>query len=424
MIRRLATTTLLRQNTGSVLKVASLRHAFCRFIYRHVAKSGNLLLCPLDIRLNTDQRQFSDNSNNMKRDIRDCRKDFGYCEGEEEYNSSMVIQGMESLEVTSKKLMAEMEIVERIVSELRAKGRTFILPVNDATAMNSILEPFKLFSDIGIRSEFVIDACVCTPQLFTSLTQRGETSTQIIELIVDFCQLTYEDAIRIFATYTEELMTVGPEEVQKCMEVLESYGFNEKALGKAVCSCPALLFTQKCSKLAQNAENLSSYFSKKQLYSLLKSSPELLLGSTDETEDKIEYIYCHMLMEGDDFTRCTRLAQISLNELMDRHEFMLKTGVYKTPDVKRPQLKMRNPELRKILDTSAENFATNIAHVSVKEWNLFRELQSKYRTLNADTEVHRFERIKPSMRKQAERRRKLLSPNDSETFESYYSNSY
>lgn len=77
-----------------------------------------------------------------------------------------------------------------------------------------------------------------------------------------------------------------------------------------------------------------------QFYSLLESCPEILLGNTDETEDKIEYIYCHMLMEGEDFASCVNLAQISLEELIDRHEFLLKTGTYKTPDIKRPQLKM------------------------------------------------------------------------------------
>lgn len=77
-----------------------------------------------------------------------------------------------------------------------------------------------------------------------------------------------------------------------------------------------------------------------QFYSLLKSSPEILLGNTNETENKIEYIYCYMLMEGEDFANCTNFAQISLEELIDRHEFLMGTGIYKTPDIKRPQLKM------------------------------------------------------------------------------------
>ncbi|KAL3998301.1 mTERF family protein [Acanthocheilonema viteae] len=321
--------------------------------------------------------------------------------------------------VLDKESISDLELVELLVAELRRNGKLFILPVNDIAAMEAVTKAFRLLLDIGIQPEFIIDSCVSVPQLFVSLTQKGETSIQIIELIVDFCQLTYEDSIRIFATYNEELLSTGPEEIQKCMEVLDLYGFQDKKLGEAICSCPALLFAQKSSKLAQNAENLFSHFSKNQLYSLLKSSPEILLGDTNETEDKIEYIYCYMLMDGDDFASCTNLAQISLEELMDRHEFLLKTGIYKTPDIKRPQLKMKNPKLKKILDISEEQFAKKIGHVSLEEWYLFRELQNKRRVLESEGNTRPFERIKPSMRKQLERKKKSIQLNDSEAFESY-----
>lgn len=61
-------------------------------------------------------------------------------------------------------------------------------------------------------------------------------------------------------------MLLGPEEIQKCMEVLESYGFKDEAMGQAICSCPALVFAQKSDRLAQNAENLFSHFSKKEVH--------------------------------------------------------------------------------------------------------------------------------------------------------------
>uniref|UniRef100_A0AAF5Q1L8 mTERF domain-containing protein n=1 Tax=Wuchereria bancrofti TaxID=6293 RepID=A0AAF5Q1L8_WUCBA len=321
--------------------------------------------------------------------------------------------------VVTKESVSGLEIVELITAELRRNGKFFILPMNDVTAMKAITKAFRLLVDIGIQREFIIDSCVSVPQLFVSLTQKGETSIQIIELIVDFCRFTYEDSIRIFATYNEELLSAGPEEIQKCMDVLDSYGFQDEKLGEAICSCPALLFAYKSNRLAQNAENLFSHFSKNQFYSLLKSCPEILLGSTDETEDKIEYIYCHMLMEGEDFSSCSNLAQISLEELIDRHEFLLKTGIYKTPDLKRPQLKMKNPKLKKIVDSGAEQFAKKVGFVSVEEWHLFRELQNKRRVLESEGKMHPFERIKPSMRKQSERKKKSAPSNDSGTFDLY-----
>lgn len=50
---------------------------------------------------------------------------------------------------------------------------------------------------------------------------------------------------------------------------------------------------------------------------------------------------------------------------------------------------------------------------------MFRELQNKQRALESEGKIRPFERIKPSMRKQWERRKKSVTSNNSETFESY-----
>lgn len=41
------------------------------------------------------------------------------------------------------------EIADRILVELKTKGKTYILPVNDDTAMEAVGKPFKLLLDIG-----------------------------------------------------------------------------------------------------------------------------------------------------------------------------------------------------------------------------------------------------------------------------------
>lgn len=411
---------------GSVrcfVSVFCLRRDFFRLIstrfnqeqkYRRHWRSVYSLNIPL---LKFKQRKLSYNLEGTEYGIQKDYKETG-CTVMECKDNAQIVE-MTVPKVLARESVSALELIELVVTELRRNGKLFILPLSDVAAMEAVTKTFKLLLDIGIQRDFIIDSCVSIPQLFVSLTQKGKTSIQIIELVVDFCQLTYEDSIRIFAIYNEELLSAGPEEVQKCMEVLESYGFQDGKLGELICSCPALLFAQKSSRLAQNAENLFSHFTKNQLLSLLKSSPEILLGNTSETEDKIEYIYCYMLMDGNDFANCTNLAQISLQEIMDRHEFLLKTGTYKTPDIKRPQLKMKNPKLKRILDSSEEQFVTKVGHVSVEEWYLFRELQNKQRIVESDGKTRPFERIKPSMRKQLERKKKSTPLNDSEAFESY-----
>lgn len=51
----------------------------------------------------------------------------------------------------------------------------------------------------GVQPTFVVDACVKRPDLFRALTRNGEKAWAALELLVENCEITYEDAIRIFA---------------------------------------------------------------------------------------------------------------------------------------------------------------------------------------------------------------------------------
>ncbi|VDM50417.1 unnamed protein product [Toxocara canis] len=111
-----------------------------------------------------------------------------------------------------------------------------------------------------------------------------------------------------------------------------------------------------------------------------------------------------MCIEENEFGTCERWVDMPLEEIMMRHEFLLKTGRYTTPDPKRPQFKMENPVLKRILDTPDANFATEVAGVTQEEWLIFKGLTEK---ISRQSDMERpFERIKPSMRKAFERRRK------------------
>uniref|UniRef100_A0A1I7W8X5 DIOX_N domain-containing protein n=1 Tax=Heterorhabditis bacteriophora TaxID=37862 RepID=A0A1I7W8X5_HETBA len=84
-----------------------------------------------------------------------------------------------------------------------------------------------------------------------------------------------------------------------------------------------------------------------------------------------------MCVEGEGFMNCIRWPEIPLEEIINRHEFLLKCGRYITPDPKHPQSKMENPELRRILDSSGYHFAVQVAGVSEEEWIIYRTLSIK-----------------------------------------------
>ena len=136
-----------------------------------------------------------------------------------------------------------------------------------------------------------------------------------------------------------------------------------------------------------------------------------------------------MGLEGGQFTDCAKWGSMSLEDIMQRHEFLVKCGRFRTPDPKHPQLNMENPSLRSMLDTNEDNFASQVsdcetvkqwgrsrlldnivmsffkvAGVSREEWVIYRALCVKEAEMA--TKEHPFVRVKPSMRKAYERRRK------------------
>lgn len=73
---------------------------------------------------------------------------------------------------------------------------------------------------------------------------------------------------------------------------------------------------------------------------MVANTPQILLADIEGLESKYEYIYFHMRIEENEFGLCERWVDMSLEEIMMRHAFLLRTGAYTTPDPKRPQFKM------------------------------------------------------------------------------------
>ncbi|VDM85571.1 unnamed protein product [Strongylus vulgaris] len=111
-----------------------------------------------------------------------------------------------------------------------------------------------------------------------------------------------------------------------------------------------------------------------------------------------------MCIEGEEFKDCKNWPLMGLEEIMTRHEFLQKTGKYLTPDPKHPQKKMENPRLHQILDSNDDHFATQVAGVTIEEWTIYRAFAKKI-SERSDKE-RPYERVKPSLRKAYERRRK------------------
>uniref|UniRef100_A0A8L8KKU4 DIOX_N domain-containing protein n=1 Tax=Heligmosomoides polygyrus TaxID=6339 RepID=A0A8L8KKU4_HELPZ len=182
-------------------------------------------------------------------------------------------------------------------------------------------------------------------------------------------------------------LACSPGGVQSRLDVLVTCDVPAgKACGRVVRRCPALLFARDPKEMSSVAEALCGFFSRKEVAGVVQAAPEVLLKNIEELEEKYEYIFFQMCIEGDEFKECMKWPAMSLEEIMTRHEFLLKTGRYTTPDPKHPQKKM-------------------VAGVTREEWTVYRAF-SEQLSNRSGGEERPYERVKPSKRKAYERRRK------------------
>ncbi|KAK0426747.1 hypothetical protein QR680_009878 [Steinernema hermaphroditum] len=306
---------------------------------------------------------------------------------------------------SSAELKVGADMLKRVTHELRREGKTFILPLGDEDALQRMLKPLHTLVDAGVKPEFLLDAFVKRSELFKALVVQGEKSMKVLDALVETCGMTFEDAMRMLASYPEELLAVSAESIFDRLSVFFNSGILAgKEMGRIVRTCPAILFTSDGKQMATLVEGLTNFFARGEIRAMLEKTPHIVITNLEELEQKYEYIYFMMRIEGDEFKMCTRWVDMSLDEIIMRHDFLQKTGKYTTPDPKKPQFKMENPTLSKILDLPDVQFATEIAGVTMEEWTVYRAFMEKQREM-ANKE-RPFERIKPSVRKAFERRRK------------------
>uniref|UniRef100_A0A0K0CYI2 UAE_UbL domain-containing protein n=1 Tax=Angiostrongylus cantonensis TaxID=6313 RepID=A0A0K0CYI2_ANGCA len=283
---------------------------------------------------------------------------------------------------TSEDLIAGPSMLRRIVADLNKNGIQFILPTADSDSMEQLTYALRSLANIGVKPEFLIDACRKNPELFRNLTTKGEEAYQILKVLVTSCGMTYEDSLRMFSSHGDDLLAGSSADVQARVDVLVICDVESgAACGKVVRKCPAILFAREPMEMRKLVEALGGFFSRKEISAIVETVPEVLLKNIEELEEKYEYIFfhvgyqvfgavtfftfelftivCHfrvvfttdsssyimdqtlqMCIEGDEFKDCINWVFMDLDDIMMRHEFLLKTGRYTTPDAKRPQKKM------------------------------------------------------------------------------------
>ncbi|KAL3124075.1 hypothetical protein niasHT_004664 [Heterodera trifolii] len=299
----------------------------------------------------------------------------------------------------------QLQLLRTIVDSHLTNGQTFFVPWSDKRALQSILLPFKELANQGVALEFIIDACSKSVDLFMALTKNGRETTKKLGIFVDCMEMTYEDAMRFYAKWASGLEEVSADCVQQRLSIFLGRGVRAGAqMRSVVMRCPEILFMGVPQQMDMFWENILDFFTLNDLKKLMVNSPQICLMSFEEIEEIYEYIYFHMGIEPGELAESKYWHTLELDQVMSRHEFLLKTGKYTYPDPKKPQLKKENPPARRIFDVDELEFATKVGCVSHEEWVIFQDMRKQEEILSEKERP--YERIKPSLRKQFERRKK------------------
>ncbi|CAJ0578155.1 unnamed protein product, partial [Mesorhabditis spiculigera] len=301
-------------------------------------------------------------------------------------------------------------MIQRIKKDLAERNCVVSLPEE---RLLDLLSPiFEKLLGNGVRPGFLITECSQSEHLLQTMLseETNERLVKICKILVEYCTYSFEEALLSLKSIDYDLSQIeSAENVSNCLQTLlniTGVEFGDE-LGELVRRFPPIIFVQDGRKMQELYESLRSFFSKKQLTNLIKQTPQILLGNFEELEPKYEYIFYQMGLEGEEFIGCSSWVEMDLDEIMQRHGFLLKAGRYTFPDKKNPQIRTENPELRRILDSDDENFAIQVAGVTPEEWTIYKLLDRRTRE-EADSDEP-FARTKPSMRKLMERRRKLAA---------------
>ncbi|RZF44542.1 hypothetical protein LSTR_LSTR002315 [Laodelphax striatellus] len=105
------------------------------------------------------------------------------------------------------------------------------------------------------------------------------------------------------------------------------------------------------------------------------NSPNVLFEAWDTLKAKLEYLNSINIMSEKIAT--SGGLGLTLDEIKTRFEFLKRAGVYKDVHPKKRMLNKLNPKIDKILSTSNEEFARNVARLSLAEFETFTELYER-----------------------------------------------
>ncbi|ALC38214.1 CG15390 [Drosophila busckii] len=174
------------------------------------------------------------------------------------------------------------------------------------------------------------------------------------------------------------LLKRRPDRIIDSLEIWRACQFGEHLLHLLLTKYPELLDVNDAHQLLSLSGYLKSRVStNKNVWKLLMNSPDLISQPELLMEQKFNYMMDEMRIEVPEIVKSAALT-LPFEDLRCRHIFLVRLGLFKPRALKAdPNEPTTNNRLYQITDTSEKSFATKICHVTMPEYEAFKELLAR-----------------------------------------------
>lgn len=231
----------------------------------------------------------------------------------------------------------------------------------------------------NLSDEHIIGHLSRSPKLFLT---SGDHFSKVINQIKTL-GLTLGQTMELLEKNPEVVKLENFDSIHEVVGELKSFGLDQKGI-QAMLQKSSQMISAHVADVKLVCKNLSNYFSKAEARNILVKSPNLLTEDVKDITARIRYGYDEMGISTNLFAK-SEILSIPFNEVVARHKFLERMGLYKTADPRERvvnSVEGGNPEYRDIFRTNDKNFACYVAHSTLEEFQTFKELLQIERNKN------------------------------------------
>ncbi|XP_022184751.1 uncharacterized protein LOC111044008 [Nilaparvata lugens] len=232
---------------------------------------------------------------------------------------------------------------------------------------NSLLAVAKSY---GLDRNFLVESIEVNPNVLSVDPNRMDKVA---------CQLTQfgfgKELLESIFTHYPEICTTSTERLNDSLLFWSKANFGDRLMYGILNSHPELIDKLDSSSSERIRVLLPYLESHKNIAVAILNNPSVLFEAWETLEAKLEYLNSINIMS--EKVAISGGLGLTLDQIKTRFEFLKRAGVYRDVQLKKKMLNKLNPKIEKILSTNDEDFARNVARLSLIEFETFTELYER-----------------------------------------------